>query len=643
MSGNLKSMSGIERGSELEARMKDLIDTLYSVSEELGVPLEELTEEEFFSCIKDNKGFAGTVGFKPLKETVLRWNERAKKATNPIKSRSALAGITEETIGRSMVEKMKEVDKSSFRPSDLTRYRRFGISKADEVAAVLDTLLETGELGKDSYTGKYTIKQTKKDSFNENDLEEGYRDRLEEEIKKYKRFVITTAVVGKPVNEDFLNSIKNYAERTNSLVLVLPSDVGNSNKRRRKTDKQEAVMELDPRLKDFKVVYKDLYLNRNLCVCAIKTSAKQINPLTGLQRMATRKDASIILGSTKLFEDNIPCKKDGIPHRVSTTGAITVNNYDTDNYMSMRTSYIAEEDHMYGAAVVELEDDHIFHLRLVEGSAEGTFTDMGVEYRPDGSVSFPKNNVFVMGDSHTEMLDYDLHKKVMEFVDSMNVRTVVLHDSFNGTSITHHDKGKLLTRALKAMESRLSLESEGEALKKYIEVIKTHVPEVVIVRSNHDRHLDTYLEEGRFMTDPINTYAGIKLAKAYLEGRNPLQYLLEDMLELEGKGIIWLKQDESYNRFGIELGAHGDKGANGGRGSLTTFERSVGNCVTAHTHAAKRLRRACCVGTVGYLDQGYNEGLSSWSRTCCICYSNGTKQLIHFILNKKGQYSFGDN
>ena len=86
---------------------------------------------------------------------------------------------------------------------------------------------------------------------------------------------------------------------------------------------------------------------------------------------------------------------------------------------------------------------------------------------------------------------------------------------------------------------------------------------------------------------------------------------------------------------------HGDKGANGSRGSIVTFERSVGNCVTGHTHAAKRLRRACCVGTVANLDQGYNEGLTSWSRTCCICYSNGTKQLIHFIPNKKGKYSYG--
>ena len=80
------------------------------------------------------------------------------------------------------------------------------------------------------------------------------------------------------------------------------------------------------------------------------------------------------------------------------------------------------------------------------------------------------------------------------------------------------------------------------------------------------------------MSDPINTYTGLKLSAAFIEGKNPLQYLLEDILGLSKLGINWLKQDESYVKYGIELGMHGDKGANGSRGSIVTFERSVGNC-----------------------------------------------------------------
>lgn len=476
------------------------------------------------------------------------------------------------------------------------------------------------------------------ETFSEDDFSEEYRSELEEEVKKYSKFVVTTAVVDKPVNEKFLESIKNYAKRNEALVLILPSDIRN-----KKENSDIKAMNLDPKLKDFRIVYKDLYLNKNLCLCSIKTSAKQIKTLTGLDRIATKKDASIIVASTKQFEENVPTQKGKVPLRTVTTGAITVSNYDTDRYMSKRTAYLAEEDHMFGAAVVELVDDNLFHLRVIEGSKNDTFTDLGVEYKPDGSIVYLRDNVFVMGDSHTDRLNKKLHKGLMNMVDSMSIDTVVLHDIFNATSITHHDKGKNLTRAIKALENKSSLEKEGETLKSYLEDIKEHVRNIVVVNSNHDRHLETYLEEGRYVNDPINSYTAHKLAIAYMEKKNPLKYLLEDLLGLNCHYIKWLKQDEEFNRYGVELSAHGDSGCNGAKGSLVVFEKGIGNCVTAHTHSAKRLRRACCVGVTGELDQVYNKGMTTWSHTCLLLHSNGTKQLIHFIPDKSGNYMFTTN
>jgi metal-sulfur cluster biosynthetic enzyme len=52
------------------------------------------------------------------------------------------------------------------------------------------------------------------------------------------------------------------------------------------------------------------------------------------------------------------------------------------------------------------------------------------------------------------------------------------------------------------------------------------------------------------------------------------------------------------------------------------------------------IRNAYCVGTVGVMDMGYNKGLSSWTRTCCLIYKNGTKQLINFIPDGKGNYKY---
>lgn len=461
-----------------------------------------------------------------------------------------------------------------------------------------------------------------------------YREALEDEIKKYKRFIITTAVQGKEVNKEFANSIRNYARRNNALVLVLPcEDVVSRGKKAKSID-------LSPDISDFKVVFKDTYINKNLCLCAIKVSAKQINSLTGLDRLTVQRQSSIIVASPKVFLRYVPNMHYDIPPALMTTGAVTVNNYDTDKYMSKRTSTLAESDHAYGAIIVEVEDESIFHFRHVQASPYNSITDMGVDYLPDGSVCYMDKTVMIMGDSHTGYHDKDLHETVMVAALHSGVDTIFLHDIFNATSVTHHDKGKGITRAVKALENRLSLELECEAVKNYLDDILQYDMDVYVVSSNHDNHLLRYLESGDYVNDPMNYKLSLKLALAAVNGWNPLQYAIEKELDYRQDRVHWLSEDESCRVYGVEVGVHGDRGANGSRGSLQVFERGLGNCVTAHTHSAAIIRNAFCVGTVGLMDQGYNKGLSSWTHTCCLIYANGTKQLVNFIPNKERKYKY---
>ena len=496
-------------------------------------------------------------------------------------------------------------------------------------------LLPSKELFK---SPKYILNVEKADQILEEIAEDNeiytqeYRDALEEEIKQYKKFVITTAVMGKEINKPFAEAIRNYARRNNALLLVLPcEDVASRGKK-------AAAIELSPELSDFRVVFKDTYLNRNLCLSAIKVSAKQINPLTGLDRMAVNREASIIVASPKVFLKYIPNMHYDIPPAMMTTGAITVNNYDTDKYMSKRTSVLAENDHTYGAVIVEIEDDNIFHFRHVQASPYNSITDMGYDYLPNGKVERLEGAVMVMGDSHTGYHDKELHEVTMNTARHVGVSTIALHDVFNGASISHHDNNKGITRAIKAQEGRLGLELECKAVKNYIKNIEGYGMDVVIVDANHDRHLLRYLEEGRYVGDPINYKFSLKLALAATENKNPLQYAIETLLGYTSNAVRWLKSDESFKVYGVECGMHGDRGANGSRGSLAIFEKGLGNSVTAHTHTAAILRNVCSVGTTSLMDMGYNAGLSNWTRTCCIIYKNGTKQLINFIPNKKNEY-----
>ena len=460
-----------------------------------------------------------------------------------------------------------------------------------------------------------------------------YRAELEEEIKKYKKFIITTAVMGKEAYKPFLESIKNYAKRNKALMLLLPCEDVASRGRK------AAPIELSPELSDFKVIFKDTYLNRNLCLCALKMSAKQINPLSGLDRLTVQREASIIVASPKVFLKYIPNMHYDIPPALMTTGAVTVNNYDTDMYMSKRTSTLAENDHAYGAVIVEVESDNIFHFRHVRASSYGSLTDMGVDYLPDGSIKKMKDTVMVLGDSHTGYHDKELYLAEMATAAENNVSTIVLHDVFNGASISHHDNNKCITKAIKAQENRLNLEMECTAVKNYIKDIEDRGFSVYIAKSNHDEHLLRYLEEGRYVSDPMNHKFSLKLAVQAIDGLDPLQFAIENMLNYKSNNVHWLQPDRSQKFYGVECSIHGSRGANGAKGSLMTFEKGIGNCVTAHTHTAAILRNVCSVGTSSLMNMGYNEGLSNWTRTCCLIYSNGTKQLINFIPNEKEEYS----
>ena len=532
--------------------------------------------------------------------------------------------------------------KGPFGVSLLSSRKAMGRKTVSEITPFVNELVEAGAL-KESKKGvfkatRYELKGGTAEKYiqDQEDAQavQEYRDALEEEIKKYKRFVVTTAVMGKDAYSPFAESLRNYAARNNALMLVLPCEDVVSR------GKKAAPIELSADLKDFRVVFKDTYLNKNLCLSAIKVSAKQINPLSGLDRLTVDRQASLIVASPKVFLRYIPNMHYDVPHALMTTGAVTINNYDNDRYMSKRTSALAENDHTYGAIIIEVENEKIFHFRHVRASETGSFTDLGVEYLPDGTINNMLGTVLVMGDTHVGYHDIELHEKAMELAMLTNVSEVVLHDIFHGSSISHHDWSKSVTRAQRAQQGKLCLEDECIAVKSYLEDIEERGYKITIVNSNHDGHLLRYLQEGRYVSDPMNLKFASELVTPAIDNLNPLQYAIESILGFCKDTVEWLGIDVSKRIYGVEIAQHGSKGANGGRGNKTTYENGLGDCIVAHSHSAGIQRKVFTVGTVGQMDMGYNEGLSSWTRTCGLIYKDGTKQLVNFIANKNGDYTY---
>jgi hypothetical protein len=468
------------------------------------------------------------------------------------------------------------------------------------------------------------------DSFFDTKIESVITPKLKNDIKKSlssrKRFVITTAVTGSELDTNFHASLKSYCRKNSAALLVLVASDPAHNMDR------GSYGYIDSRLSKELIVVEDLVLNSNLFVSTIKLSAKHIDPTIGLDRIGHR-DGSFIFASPKQRLQLIPTSNVKLPHALMTTGAVTKPNYKTSHYMSERTAYIADADHVMGAIIVEIVDDSTYHYRQVQAGVNGSFVDLGTRYNSDGSKQREKPAAVVLGDWHSGSTDPQVYAATIDILTALKPANLVLHDAFDGAAINHHEEFNLISKAIDAKNSAPSLQEELVKLKEDLETLSDYVSKIVIVKSNHDEFLSKhYLQKGKYVQDPQNHYFSLDLAKAMIEGKDPLQFALEVKLNLATSSKIkWLQRDEDFKVANVQLGAHGDKGPNGSRGSLKAMHKAYGDSVTGHSHTPGIWHGAWSVGTSSKLKLSYNQGPSSWMHTHCLVYEDGSRQLINII------------
>jgi len=444
-------------------------------------------------------------------------------------------------------------------------------------------------------------------------------NKLAKTVRSFRRFVITTAVVGCPVHKGFLKSIRTYCKRNDAMLLVLPSaDPASGN-----------AWSLDPKLGKDHIVFGDISLNSNFFISGIKLSAKAIDPSTGLDRIGQRH-GSFIYASPKQRLKFMPVSNVKHPHAEMTPGAITLPRYNSQRFMSERTAYIANHDHVMGAMIVEIADNKRYHFRPIQADSEGNFVDLG-DFYTGNSVSKMFAEAFSLGDWHSGETDPSAVRAWKEVIDLVKPKKLFIHDGFNGMSINPHEKEKQISRAILADKGTLDLKAEITHFAKDLDMLASlpGIEQIIVVKSNHDVFLERWLEQGDWTKDPANYKLSLRLAGAMADGHNPLQFGAE-MLGLKAKSSIkWLSIDEDYFIARIQCGAHGHKGPKGSRGNIKGMERAYGQCVTGHSHGPEILRGAYQNGTSSYLKLAYNEGPSDWVHSSTLIYSNGMRQMIN--------------
>lgn len=443
--------------------------------------------------------------------------------------------------------------------------------------------------------------------------------------------LITSAQAEARPNERLLRSMETFvAERAGSLV-VLPM-IGR--------DAGEDWYSLHPRFNEMDVEYGDRQLNDRIQIGQFHIKPQAIDPTTGLQRFAQRGRTQII-ASPKQFQRPIPHSVKKHPKFLVTTGALTNPNYangDDNSAERRRLGSIALRDHTLGGLVVEVADSTTYYMRHITSNGTGSFVDLGKRYS-GGEITEAKAEALVLGDYHCGRSDPEVLETTYRMIEEMKPKRIILHDYFDGHSVSHHAEKELITQGIHQLEDlgHTSLEQELKQCFDELVILSGMTDEVVVVMSNHHEFLWRYLNEGRFTKDRENARFAFKLASYMAEKdlNDPVEHGIKMMGKLP-RNIRFLTRLDDYRVRGYQLGAHGDKGVGFGYGSMKSKEEDYGQSISGHVHKAQTMRRTHTVGTMLPTDMFYMRGSpSAWSNSHAVIYDNGAVQ--HLMIDK-GEY-----
>lgn len=443
-----------------------------------------------------------------------------------------------------------------------------------------------------------------------------------------KRFIITWAQNNTPIHKKFFKNIKAYAKHINADIHVIagryknPTSMWTQNQESEEFWADEILEYLDANRHD---IHKYVSI-----LSDIKVQPTAVNPMTGMQALSGIN--SCIFGSPKVQMEMIPVLDGNKPKMMLTTGAITKKNY-TDS----KSGKVGDFHHTFGFTVVEIKDNDTFFVRQVTADDKsGAFSDL--YHRVEGGdVSKNKTlSAIVLGDVHYGHHDQQVLDATMKLIDKIVPEHVILHDVFDGNSISHHEMKDPFIQYGKEIAGTNDLAKEVDIMMTGLEAFKKF-ENVVVVRSNHDDFLDRWLKNEDWKKQP--TYKNSRLYMKYSDilleqyGRDPysVKGVIPTLINEKFPKFKCLGRSSSYRVNGWELGQHGDVGSNGSRGSLLQFRKLNTKIVVGHYHSPGRKDGAIAVGTSTHLRVGYNNGPSSWLQSHVIVHNDGRAQHINFI------------
>lgn len=470
---------------------------------------------------------------------------------------------------------------------------------------------------------------------------------ISEPYKKRRRlsgskFVFTSAQNNTYVHDNFLKSLEGYCI-DNDAQLIVGTFHYNKNAYQ-KHDEQDDNCWFDPKIRKY-ILDEDMDIADDLMWCGeLDINPTAVNPMTGFHSYT--KQSCGIIPHVKVQLESVPTPKYLDAKILYTTGAITQRNY-----IQRKTGQIASFHHIFGALVVEVDEDGDWFARQLSAESDtGEFYDLDRKYTPHGSEFLDHIKAVNWGDIHAA----NLNKTVANvswgsndsMLDTLKPRHQFLHDVFDMNYRNHHNIKNAYFRYKMFIDGTESVRDEVEMTSNVMLDMTRDFSEIIVVQSNHDLALKKWLTEQDYRTDPVNaefflemqlaSYQAIKGGGKFAVFEHACKTINEKLID-----VRFLGEDESFIVCGdIECGQHGANGNSGARGSVRAFQLQGRRFNVGHSHSISIKDGVYTAGACMSAEEtSYAKGGGSWSFGHIITYPNGKRAIISI---KNGKWRKND-
>lgn len=329
-------------------------------------------------------------------------------------------------------------------------------------------------------------------------------------------------------------------------------------------------------------------------------------------------------------------------------------NYSTGtvgqmNYIQKRAGILAERRHTYGGLLVEVDDAGNWWVRQIYIDQDDAIMDVG----PRGT-----QGVYVqLGEVHERcvvaaMYWADYHAVGMSpwvkelcwgeggMLDELGCRWQFVADVLSMRSRSPHEEANPYRWLEKHYEGEDSVQDEVDLTASALAESTRPWCETVVVQSNHDDHLDQWLERGDIRRDPLNKwyyhFLSERRCRAVRDGEpgfNTMEFALRHSAGDALENVRFLGPNDSFvilkdvDGAGVECALHGHRGPDGARGTSRNLTKLGRRVSKGHDHKAGIYGPVFSTGSCAE-DEPYANGPGSWSVSHSPAYENGQRCII---------------